>query len=247
MRVHCISTGEVRSKRGSSGVRRYLPGAWSDRTLPVNVFAVEHPDGVCLFDTGQTARAARSGYFPAWHPFFRLARFELGPADEAAVQLGRRGIDLSAVRWVVLSHLHTDHVGGLGPFTEAEVLVSRVEWERAVGVAGRIRGYLPQYWPEHVEPRLVDFDGGPAGAFDRSHDVAGDGRLRLVPLPGHTPGHLGLLADAGGHTYLFGGDAAHSPGELETAAPTVADFCRRERVVYLATHDREALRRLTAA
>ena len=148
---------------------------------------------------------------------------------------------------MVLSHLHTDHVGGLESFAHADVLVSRIEWERAVGLAGRIRGYLPQYWPEHVEPRLVDFDGGPVGAFDRSHDVAGDGHLRLVPLPGHTPGHLGLLVAAGGHTYLFGGDAAHSPDELEEAAPAVADFCRRERVVYLAAHDREALRRVAAA
>lgn len=239
MRVHCISTGQVRSKRGSSGVRRYLPGGWSDRALPVNVFAVEHPDGVCLFDTGQTARASRARYFPAWHPFFRLARFELGPGDEAASQIRGHGIDPEDVRWVVLSHLHTDHVGGLEPFTGAEVLVSRVEWERAAGWAGRIRGYLPQHWPDGLEPHLIDFDDGPVGVFERSHDVAGDGLLRLVPTPQHTPGHMSLLV-VGGVAYLLGGDAAHSATELEGVAPRIAEFCRREKVVFLAAHDPEA-------
>lgn len=233
----CISTGAVRPKRGSRGVRRYLRGAWDDRTFPVNVFAVEHPDGVCVFDAGQTARAAAVGYFPAWHPFFRLARFELGPADEAGAQLARMGVDPASVRWVVLSHLHTDHVGGLEAFAGAEVLVSRTEWERARGIAGRLRGYLPQHWPEGVEPRLVDFDAGAVGAFDRSHDVAGDGRLLVVPTPGHTPGHVGLLVRNGERTVLCGGDLAPTAADLPARDRRIADYCRRERVVFLAAHD----------
>lgn len=237
MRLHCITTGEVRPKRAARGVRRYLPGAWSDETQPVNVFAVEHPQGVCLFDTGQTARAAHPGFFPVWHPFFRLARFELSPPDEAASQLARRGIDPADVRWVVLSHLHTDHVGGLSAFGQAETLVSRVEWERARGLTGRVRGYLPQHWPRHIEPSLVDFDDGPVGPFEHSFDVAGDGRLRLVPTPGHTEGHMALLVADEGRMYLLGGDAADSAQALEREVPELSRFCRESGVVFLAAHD----------
>ena len=53
----------------------------------------------------------------------------------------------------------------------------RREWERATGIGGRVRGYLPQYWPRGLEPTLVDFDGGAVGPFRSSFDVAGDGRL----------------------------------------------------------------------
>ena len=88
-------------EREPRGVRRYLGGGWSDRTLPVNVFLVHHPAGLCLFDTGQTARAAEPGYHPRWHPFLRLARFELAPEDEIGAQLVRSGVDPAAVRWVV--------------------------------------------------------------------------------------------------------------------------------------------------
>jgi N-acyl homoserine lactone hydrolase len=205
VRIRCLTTGRVRGKR-RSGPLRYLPGGWSDATLPVHAFAVDHPDGVCLFDTGQTVRATRAGYHQRWHPFLWLARFELGSEDEVASQL-----DPATVRWVVLSHLHTDHVGGLAAFTHAEVLISRIEWERARGIRGQIRGYLPQHWPRGLEPRLVDFSGPPAGPFPSSHDVTGDGALLVVPLPGHTPGHAGLLVEG---RLLLAGDAISAPADL---------------------------------
>lgn len=240
MRIHCFSTGVVRPKAGERGLRRYLRDDWAPEALPVNVFAVEHPQGLCLFDTGQTARAAHPGYFPWWGPFFRLSRFELSPSEEVAPQLERLGLDPARVRWVVLSHLHTDHVGGLDAFAHAEVLVSRTEWERATGLGGRLRGYLPQYWPRAVEPRLVDFTRAPFGPFAGSHDLGEDGRLVLVPTPGHTPGHMGLLVRNDGRSYLLGGDLVHTADELERREPALDAYCRREHVVFLAAHDPRA-------
>ena len=124
-------------------MRRYLPGGWSTETEPINVFAVTHPDGVLVFDTGQSAAAARPGFLPRWHPYLRLARFELTPEDEAAEQLRAAGLDPAEVRLVVLSHLHTDHIGGLAElltdsrkrerglaFQFAEVNVRRVRFEQ---------------------------------------------------------------------------------------------------------------------
>src|SRR5438309_3253048 len=113
MEVRALTTGRVRPKQAERGVRRYLSGGWSDATLPVHAFLVEHPDGLVLFDAGQTARAAEPGWFPRWHPFFRLSRFELSGGDEVPAQLRSLEVDPSAIKRVVLSHLHTDHVGAL--------------------------------------------------------------------------------------------------------------------------------------
>ena len=201
MRIHCFETGRVRPKRAARGPRRYLPGGWSEETLPVNAFLVEHPAGLCLFDTGQTARARNPGYHSRWHPYLRLARFELGPEDELAAQLAAAGFAAADVRWIVLSHLHTDHVGGVGSFPAAHVLVSTREWKRAQAISGRLRGYLPQHWPRGIEPECVDLERGP-------HDVAGDGTLEMMPLPGHTPGHAGLLVE---RRVLLAGDADDAP------------------------------------
>ena len=230
----------MRPKRAGRGVRRYLPGGWSEKTKPVHAFLVEHTSGLYLFDAGQTARATRGGYLPRWHPFLRLARFELRPEDEVAAQLRRQGIDAADLTAVVLSHLHTDHVGGLSGLPVSDVLVTRTEWERAVGIGGRLRGYVPQHWPANVRPRLVDFDGPAIGPFPASFDVAGDGRLLLVPTPGHTPGHTALYGAGDGVRFLCVGDLVHTAAELTRAAPTVAAFCRAHGVVVLACHDPEA-------
>jgi glyoxylase-like metal-dependent hydrolase (beta-lactamase superfamily II) len=208
----------------------------------VNVFVVEHADGLLLFDTGQTARATERGHFPWWYPFFRLARFELEPGDEAATQLALLGHAPASVRWVVLSHLHTDHVGGLHGFTSAEVLVSRPEWERATDLRARarLRGYLPQYWPAGVHPVLVDFTGPPVGPFPASYDVAGDRSLLLVPTPGHTPGHMALIVQGDDDSFLLAGDLAESADAVAEREPEIDEYCRSQGIEILTTHDPRA-------
>lgn len=236
--VRVFTTGRVRTKRAARGIGRYWRDDWSDSTLPVHVFLVEHAHGLCLVDAGQTAAAALPGYFPAWHPFFRLARFELSPRDDAAAQLVMAGIAIRDIRWVVLTHLHTDHVGGIGAFGTAELLVSPTEWHRAQGLGGRIRGYLPQYWPTHAPPHLVSFNGPAVGPFPSSYDVAGDGRLVMVPLPGHTPGHSALLVRNGAaQSFLCAGDAALTADKMSGDCPAIATWCLAEQITVLTSHD----------
>lgn len=240
MKAYCITTGGARPKQRQHGPRRYLGGGWSRELLPVNAFLFEHPAGLCLFDAGQTADATRAGHLPQWHPFLRLARFELGRDDEVAPQLRRLGFAVEDVRWVVLSHLHTDHVGGIAPFASATVVATRTEWRRATGLGGRLRGYVPQHWPAGLDPELIDFDGGPVGPFEASHDLAGDGRLVLVPTPGHTPGHMSLLAGDRGCAFMCCGDLVHTADELRDVAPEIARYCSQRRIVALAAHDPRA-------
>ena len=185
--MRCIQTGIVRPKRGHRGVQRYIRDRWSDDVLPVNCFLVERPGGLVLFDTGQSALAAEPGYLPRWHPFLRLARFELRPADEVSRQIVDLGYSPADVHTVVLSHLHTDHIGGLPPFRASEVVVTRLEWERATGIRGAIRGYLPQHWPQGLEPRLVEWEPVPIGPFAESYSLSSDGDLTMVPIPGSHP------------------------------------------------------------
>lgn len=238
MRVQAITTGRVRPKRKAGGPLRYLPGGWDERTLPVHAFAVDHPRGLCLFDTGQTSRAAHPGYHQRWHPFLWLARFELTRGEEAGAQ-----VDPGSVRWVVLSHLHTDHVGGLPAFDRSEALVSQTEWERARGWRGQLRGYVPQHWPAGVRPTLVDFAGPAVGPFPGSHDVAGDGSLLMVPLPGHTPGHAALLVE---RRVLLAGDAGHDARAFAATCAEIATWCDEHGVAVALAHDDATPDRLPA-
>jgi glyoxylase-like metal-dependent hydrolase (beta-lactamase superfamily II) len=201
----------------------------------VNAFLVEHPSGLCLFDTGQSARATQRGYFPRWHPFFRLARFELTAADEIVEQLRTIEIEPRDIRWVVLSHLHTDHIGGLEPFRRSEVVVSQVEWKRAQGLGGRLRGYLPQHWPSGLEPTRLDLDVGGFGPFPAVHDLAGDHTLLVVAAPGHTPGHMGLLVGTSEGAVLLSGDMSHVPDTATSEA--IEAYCADRSISVVGAHD----------
>jgi hypothetical protein len=75
------------------GLKRRLgplgDNAWSD-WLPVYAFAVEHPEGIILVDTGSNAGLMN---LPRWHPYFHFAvRFDINCEEEAGIQLAKLGI-----------------------------------------------------------------------------------------------------------------------------------------------------------
>ena len=235
MSVEVLVAARVRGKRRESRLR-HLPGGWSDETLPVNVVLVDHPSGLCLFDAGPGTATTAGRRLPEWHPWLRLARFEATPADEVAAALASRGATPGDVRWVVLSHLHVDHVGGVVAYPNAEVIVSRAEWARAAGFRGRLRGYVPHLWPPGREPTLVEPTPPPLGPFPGSHDVADDGTLLVLPTPGHTPGHVALLVALGGRRVLCGGDLGATLADVARVTPAIATWCAATGVEYVGAH-----------
>lgn len=271
MRVHAIQTGTVqihrrqRSGRGR-GLARFartlLDRRWTE-PLPIWAWVVEHPEGLLVVDTGETARTAEPGYFPRWHPYYRLAvREEVDPAQEIGPRMRALGLPPEEVRWVVLTHLHTDHAGGLHHFPDAEVLVSATEMGRARGLPGKVRGYLPHRWPTWLGPTLLDLSVPRARTLREGVPLTRAGDVRLVATPGHTAGHLSVLVDEGPRTLFLAGDASYTEANLqagtvdgvsslgggeEVAAATlerIRRYAADRPTVFLPSHDPDSGRRL---
>jgi glyoxylase-like metal-dependent hydrolase (beta-lactamase superfamily II) len=122
---------------------------WSAR-LPIGCWAIEHPEGLIKVDTGESSHANDPGYQPWWHPFMRFCeRRWVAPEEEVGPELQRLALEPSSARWVVMTHMHGDHAGGISWFKEAEVLMSETRrgWRSRRPAAGRL--------PEHALSRLA--------------------------------------------------------------------------------------------
>jgi N-acyl homoserine lactone hydrolase len=175
--------------------RRWLP------PRPINVYVIEHANGLLLFDTGQDrASVTDEAYFPSGLTgvlYDRLARFHIGEQETLTPQLATLGYAPADVDTAILSHLHQDHMGGLPELGGADLLVAAAEWAELSKPAPEPRGFLRAHiqlpglrWHQiSLEPT----EDPALAPFTRSLDVMGDGSLVLLPTPGHTPGSLSLL------------------------------------------------------
>jgi glyoxylase-like metal-dependent hydrolase (beta-lactamase superfamily II) len=192
--------------------------------LPINVYVIEHRDGLVLFDTGQDrASVTDPDYFPGGITgvmYGRLARFEIGPEQTLAAQLAAIGYDIGDVHTAVISHLHQDHIGGLRELTGAQIVVSQREWDTLGEPQPELRGLLTSHidlpglrWRRIAPEPLAD----PALApFTAGHDLFGDGSMVLLPSPGHTPGSLSMLVRRPDRTpLLMVGDLTYDSTLLE--------------------------------
>jgi glyoxylase-like metal-dependent hydrolase (beta-lactamase superfamily II) len=266
-RIHALSTGLVKVRlpqmesrgRGPARLGHMLfDDEWSD-WLPIYVWVVEHDEGVIVVDTGETARVHDRGYHPRWHPFYRrAARFSVHPDEELGPQLRRLGVAPRDVRHVVLTHLHTDHAGGLQHVTGSRVWVAPEEYERASGIGGRVQGYLPHRWPKWWQPEFIRFDRRPIGPFAESMPLTRRGDVAIVQTPGHTPHHVSVVV-CGDPTLFLAGDTSYNErlllaGKVDGVSPDprvtlgtharILSLARERPLVYLPSHDPEAAARL---
>jgi N-acyl homoserine lactone hydrolase len=247
-----------------------LSPTWGD-WRPIHVFVIEHDRGLVLFDAGQDlASLTDPDYYPA-SPLMRviyrrLARFEMGPHETVSAQLGALGYRAEDVRWVVLSHLHQDHIGGLRELTGARFVVSAIEWEAMNAPKAEMAGFLPRHTDlPGATWEKVGFEAtsDPAFApFTSAHDLAGDGALVLLPTPGHTAGSLSMLVRRQDAPLLLVGDMTYDvagmrrgliPGvgsrsTLHETAERVLELERRTGgLAILPAHDGDAAGRLVSA
>lgn len=165
-------------------------------TLVGSCYLIKHGDQYMLWDTGLPA--AMKGA-----PISKTAPLSPTLAATIPEQLARIGVKPEQIAIVGISHYHFDHTGQAGSFPQAKLLIGKGDYDSLAATP-------PQNGADPT-PLKNWFGGtGKAEAVAGDKDVFGDGSVTMIDLPGHTPGHHGLLVKlARGGNFMLSGDVAH--------------------------------------
>jgi N-acyl homoserine lactone hydrolase len=179
MKMHILSGGRLRLRK-----HIYFPDADRSETLdmPVSSILLRDPRGNVLFDTGCHPSVVQDAA-ARWGGLAKLIVPIMGPDDNVIAGLAALGLAPNDIDVVVCSHLHPDHCGCNEFFTKATVMVHARELDAVRAPNAADRGYVAADWdhPIPIEPLTGE------------RDLYGDGRVVLIPLPGHTSGSLAAL------------------------------------------------------
>ena len=192
MKMHILSGGRLQMKK-----HIYLPNAPQDSVIemPVSCFLFRHSQGNVLFDTGCHPSVAENPE-QRWGGMARALVPLHGSSNNVVSELQRINLTPGDIDIVVNSHLHCDHCGCNEYFSKATISVHAEELSVAPKREGK--GYFQSDW-NHPAPVVQ---------INQEVDIFDDGRLVLLPLPGHTPGLTGLLANLpNSGAYLLASDA----------------------------------------
>jgi len=207
---------QVNNLNTFSDVDAYGPGA---KHLVGSCYLIRHGDTYMLWDTGLPVEVLGK-------PFTGKGDIEGSLKITLVDQLKTLGLRPEQINIVALSHYHYDHTGQAVSFPNAKLMIGRGDAEH-LRANPEGSGSAVTHWIK---------GGGKLDEVEGDRDVFGDGSVVMINLPGHTPGHHGLLIRLPVSGYvLLSGDVAHFAENL--AANAVPGF-NADRAQSLASIDR---------
>jgi N-acyl homoserine lactone hydrolase len=183
IRLYVLDTGLIECADYAMFSPTAGPGVRQD--LSVRSYVIVHPKGTLLWDTGIEDAIAE---LPDGRRIIDPIVFKVPITLRG--QLAELGLDPGDVDYLGLSHLHIDHVGNVDLFPGATVLLQQAEYDAGYGPDAEQLTLIPQTYAALDRDKIQTLAG--------DHDVFGDGSVVMTPLPGHTPGHQGLLVELPG-------------------------------------------------
>lgn len=216
------------SPSGEMGLLKSLRAMRGEtRSVPVPAFLIHHPSaGPVLVDTGLHPSIATDPEANLGRLAASFTRPVITKGEDVPARLRAKGAEPSAIRTVVLTHLHVDHASAVSEFSGATFVVSKPEWEDATtGLLPILKYYRPQQFDHALDFRTVDYGSDAINSFStfgRSFDLFGDGSIVLVATPGHSAGHQSVILRTGTGPFLIAGDAIFLEDQLDPGADLAA-------------------------
>jgi N-acyl homoserine lactone hydrolase len=162
-----------------------------------NCYLIKHGNDWMLWDSGYPDALAQQPDGMAGPRNMRAFR-----KQTLVAQLAELGVTPDQVTYLAFSHTHGDHVGNANLFTAATWYVQQAEYDAAFGPEPSKYGFNPTVYDKLRNSKVVKLNG--------DYDVFGDGSVKILSTPGHTPGHQSLLVHLPKTgAVVLSGDLAH--------------------------------------
>jgi glyoxylase-like metal-dependent hydrolase (beta-lactamase superfamily II) len=161
-------------------------------------FLIRHPKGDLLWDTGLDDHYAvlKNGQ----NFFMGLTSHKV--KTPLLIQLKKLGVTPKDIKFVGVSHLHEDHTGNLRSFPHSKILIQEEEKKAAFSFFPSFYFFKFNHY-KMLEKNMIPLKG--------NHDVFGDGKVIILKMPGHTPGHQVLFVKLKNHRpFILAGDLYHT-------------------------------------
>ena len=189
--------------------------------VPCPAFLITHPSaGSILVDTSLHSSIAAEPRENFGRLAARLARPRIESGKDLPSQLRERGADPRSIPFVVMTHLHMDHASGISEFPSSTFVALERRMEgghrpgrgRSCAATGRSTTTTRSTtgWSTSTGRRVDSYS-----TFGRTFDLFGDGSIRLAFTPGHTVGHMCVLARLEDRDFVIAGDAVYTMRQLE--------------------------------
>lgn len=225
MRVYVLYTGDIQV--GGKAMldpknHRVRPEEIKKQFVPAMAYLIHHPTGGdILFDTGFGPAFVNSQNGDLGWGTRPLVHIRVRNGQDLSSQLSRLGIDGSSLKYVVLSHGHVDHTGGLPALGRVTVLIGDGERSAITQPFSLLHGYKQSHFSRIGRLLEINFDLAPQiPPLGRMVDLLGDGSIYLVDSRGHTPGHLSMLINLPSGPLILTGDTVQTRRAFIDAVPS---------------------------
>lgn len=177
---------------------------------------IKHPKhGVILFDTGYTDEFYSSTKKYPYKLYKKITPVFHNEKESAKSQLLKMGISSDAVKYIIVSHFHADHICGLNDFKKAQFVCSKNAYQAVKNLKGFFavkKGFLPQLMPIDFEKRSIQIDfqknTKEHQTLDKTYDLFKDNSILLYDISGHADGQMGCMLNTNSGNILLIADAA---------------------------------------
>jgi glyoxylase-like metal-dependent hydrolase (beta-lactamase superfamily II) len=251
--LHALQSGWVKIKKShfAPGLQKnlsLLDPQWTE-WLPIYSWLIEKDGDLTLVDAGVHVEMEDLNYFKdgtikGWVNS-RIVRFQLKGFPGLPSLIESLGYSMQSIKRLVITHLHLDHVGGLGILPDLPVWLCSKENQSSLGVMDKsIPPDTSWKFPEWQEPS-ADIPFYYAA-------LEGDPQILMIQTPGHSPGHQSVLIRTGEMHVLLAGDVTYTLDQLmDEEVPGISSnrvktletirsiklYAVKNNLLYLPSHD----------